>query len=222
MKIMAAIGALFLLVSIYFLFPTISACVQAMNDIQVDMPVSLHPGIITTSPFRTFVDYWDYQAGVEFTPKKAIAGYNPRGFPIFEWSIGPIKCVRTPFCPEFTNAVDISWELRDGGKTVAEGSSEKWNQGEQMAGDKLVIVLGMFRVKKWHRYTMVLHINRDASALNVADPRIVVRLPYSYNEPIYLGVVVSGGFTLAFGLIGLLLLYPAVKCRRGQRHLRHG
>jgi|SRR5487761_1614599 len=219
LKLMALVGVLFLLVSFYFLVPFVRARVQGADSMLVEMPVSLRPGTIVTPQFWTLVDHWDCQAEIEFNSKVNIVR-NASGVPMPHYSVGPIQCVDGPFCPALGSLLDISWQLQHSGTTVAQGNSHKWDGTGEIDSGRIIHVIGLFRVKKWHRYRLVLHINRDASVLNEADPGIIVGLRYADAEKIYLGVFVGGPLALVSGLIGLALIYPAAKRWRSQRQSR--
>lgn len=214
-KLMTAVGVLFVLASFCFLALFVSACFESADSTLVEMPVSLRPGAIVTPPFWTA---FGHDCGVEIAfNAKANTASSASGVPTFQYSVGPIQCLHGPFCPALANLLDISWQLQDRGKTVAEGNSHEWDKWDGTGGaDRIVHIIGFFRVKKWHHYRLVLHINQDASVLSEADPGIIVSRSVD-PEKNYLGLVVCGPLALVFGLIGLALIYPAAKRRRFQR-----
>lgn len=220
LKLIALVGILFLLVSFYFLVLFVRACAGGADGTSVYMPVSLRPGTIVTTSFWTLFDHSDYQVDIELSAKIDNMVHSANGAPMFQYSVGPIQCVDGPHCSALGSFLDISWQLQNNGKTVAEGNSHRWDGTGEMASGRIIHRIGLFRVKKWHRYRVVLHINRDASALNKADPQVIVSRPSAYDECNYLGVFVGGPIALVSGLIGLALIYPSAKRWRSQRESR--
>lgn len=216
-KLTALVGVLFLLVSFYVLVPFVRACVGGADGTSVVMPVSLRPGTIVTPSFRTLFDHSDCQVDIELDARVDNIVRSASGVPMFQYSVGPIECTGGPHCSPLGSLLDISWQLQSNGKTIAEGNSHEWDRiGEAFSG-RIIHGIGLFKVKGWHTYRVVLHINRDASALNEADPRVIVSRPSAYDERNYLGVFVGGPIVLVSGLIGLALIYPAAKRWRSQR-----
>jgi hypothetical protein len=216
LKLTAVAGVLFLLVSFCFLVPFVRACADSRL---MEMPVSLHPGAIVTPQFWTLVDDSDCEAEIAFNSKVNTAR-NASGVRMFQYSVGPIQCLHGPFCPDLGSLLDISWQLQDSGKTVAEGNSHEWDKWDGTGGaGRINHIIGFFKVKKWHRYRLVLHINRDASVLNEAYPGIIVDRSVDLERN-YLGLVVCGPLALIAGLIGLALIYPAAKRRRSHHQSR--
>ncbi|MGB6682270.1 MAG: hypothetical protein WBH24_01360, partial [Candidatus Acidiferrum sp.] len=190
-------------------------CLESADSTHVEMPVSLRPGTIVTPPFWTLVDL-DCGAEIAFSSKVNTVP-NGSGVRMFEYSVGPIQCPHGAFCPALGSLLDISWQLQNGGKTVAEGNSHEWDKWDGTGGaDRIIHIIGFFKVKKWHRYRFVLHVNRDASVLNEADPAIILDRSVD-PEKIYAGVIVCGPLALVSGLIGLALIYPAAKRWRSPR-----
>lgn len=220
LKLMAVVGVLFLLVSCYFFVPFARAYVEDVDSTLMGMSVSLHPGTVVTPPFWTLVDHWDCQAEIGFNSKINNVVRSRSGVRMFQYSVGPIQCVDGAFCPALDSLLDISWQLQDGGKTVAEGNSHEWDGHGEMDSGRIIHPIGLFKAKKWHRYRLVLHINRDASVLNEAYPGIIVGLRYTDAEKNYVGVFVCGPVALVSGLIGLALIYPGAKRWRSQHQSR--
>lgn len=222
LKLTAVVGSLFLLVSFCFLVPFVSACFEGADDSTLmEMPVSLRPGTIVTPPFWTLLDNSDCGAEIAFNSKVHTVP-NASGVRVFQYSVGPIQCPDGAFCPALGSLLDISWQLQDNGKTVAQGNSHEWDKWDGTSRpDRIIHIIGFFKMKKRHRYRLVLHINRDASVLNEAAPRITVDRSVDLEKN-YLGVVVCGPLALVSGLVGLALiyLYPAAKRWRSQRQSR--
>lgn len=216
LKLTAVIGGLFLLVSFCSLVAFVSAGFEgADNSTLIEMPVSLRLGTIVTPPFWTLLDNSDCGAKIAFN-SKANTVPNASGGRMFQYSVGPIQCPHGTFCPALDSLLDISWQLQDSGKTVAQGNSHEWDKWDGTSRpDRIIHIIGFFKVKKWRRYRLILHINRDASVLSETAPGIIVDRSVD-PEKNYLGVVVCGPLALASGLIGLGLIYPAAKRWRSQ------
>jgi hypothetical protein len=77
--------------------------------------------------------------------------------------------------------------------------------------------IGTFRAQKGHRYTLVLNVNRDASELNSANPKVVVQISRGYWEDHAMGVGFGKLFAGISGLIGMTILAGTFAFLRAQR-----
>ncbi|HEV2299784.1 MAG TPA: hypothetical protein VGR72_14860 [Candidatus Acidoferrales bacterium] len=223
-----------MLISIGFCFRTIALLWLLAHFVALSAPVSLRPGTITTPMFRTDVNYWDYQLDIQFEPKferlpvmqnLLAAKTNPFPVRVNDRLFAGIECllgaeVRPEQCSAIKSLIDISWELREGQNTVAEGSSHRFDGGLELANDKVARTVGMFRAQRWHHYTVVLHINSDASELDLTQPRVFVHIPYGYGADVGMGYGFAGLFAIVSGLIGLVLVRPAARRWAAQRRSR--
>jgi len=179
-KIIAAFGMLLLLAAAY-------VCIQAIragaNMQLLSLPVSLAQGTITTPQFKTEFDLPNYEILATWDEK--VGGKN----------LDPML-------------VDVSWELFEGTK-IAEGSSADTTGLRAPSRIRWEEPIGSFAGRKGHRYRLALHVNRDASELNVAHPRIIVQVPQSRWEDFALGTGVLLLITGALGTVGIALLAVA-------------
>lgn len=100
--------------------------------------------------------------------------------------------------------VDISWKLFEGDKLVSEADRKEvtW----ETRADTMEGVLGSFEGKSGGRYILVLQVNRDASQLDVADPKIVVQIPRDLWEDYGSGPFIQKLGAGAIGIVGVLIV----------------
>jgi len=106
--------------------------------------------------------------------------------------------------PLVPHLVDISWKLFEGDKLVSEadGKEVPW----ETRADTMEGVLGSFEGKSGGRYILVLQVNRDASQLDVADPKIVVQIPRDLWEDYGSGPFIQKLGAGAIAIVGALIL----------------
>ncbi len=107
-------------------------------------------------------------------------------------------------CAGIPSLIDISWTLLDTDRVVATGNSHDFSGLAQ--SDSLKRFLGAVNCQAGHRYSVVLDIRRDASDLDVANPRIVVQTPYGYFEDYSVGAWIRRVESRTLGLVGIALL----------------
>lgn len=107
-------------------------------------------------------------------------------------------------CDGIPSLIDISWTLLDTDRVVATGNSHDFSGLAQ--SDSLKRFLGTVNCQAGHHYSLVLDIRRDASALDVANPRIVVQTPYGYFEDYSVGAWMRKIETRTLGIVGIALL----------------
>jgi hypothetical protein len=221
LKIWAWVGAGFLLISTYYCFRWIELVLPNLQPLV--LPASLVPGTITTPTIRADFNK-SYQIDVQFERKfEAVpvvqqllnAKVNPFPGRVRNRLLEGIQCLlgaegKPEECKGIESLIDITWELREGQRVVAEGNSHQFDYGFEMT-DKIVRTIGMFNGQKGQRYTLVLHINRDASVLNVTEPKIVVHVPYDYWDDVGMAAGFIELYAAVTGLIGLALVYPAAR-----------
>lgn len=79
---------------------------------------------------------------------------------------------------------------------VSSGDSSYYPGG--VLSDKVYRHIGRFKARKGHRYTVALNVKRDASELNVANPRLLIRVPQDESE--------GYGAVIAIEQLGALIL----------------
>ena len=77
--------------------------------------------------------------------------------------------------------------------------------------------IGTFKAQKGHHYTLVLHVNRDASELNSANPKIVVQISGGFWNDRAIGIALGKSLAGISGLLGLTILAGSFAVRRLKR-----
>jgi hypothetical protein len=153
------------------------------------------------------LNYWNYEIAIDFETKL--------GMHQMECLIGaetnPDRCSRIP------NLIDISWELYEGERVVFEGDSSDSSGMLTVPALLYERRIGTFRAQKGHHYALVLHVKRDASELNSANPKILVQIPRGYWEDHAMGVGFGKLLAGILGLIGMAILIGAFAFLRPTR-----
>lgn len=182
-KTITLFGVAFLCLSVYLFVRNVALTRRSSQPLSA--PVSLAAGTVQTLTFQTDFNH-DYQIDVQFQPKL-------EGFEIYRLE-------------------DISWQLLEGQRTVAEGSTQRSNQnGSENANGKILQTLAFFKGQRGHRYELILHINRDASKLSMSDPTIVVHVPYAYFNDLAMGATFRTIIALAVAILGGLLIFVGAR-----------
>jgi hypothetical protein len=208
LRVFAWIGVAFLIASAYFSIQTVR---DERLDLQpLSLPVSLVPGTIRTPEFSTDIAYWDYEIAVDFD-----TNVNRQRMDCFlGGEANSDRCNGTP------NLIDISWELIEGERVAFEGNSGSTSGMMEEPGVRYERTIGTFRAQKGHRYTLVLHVKRDASELNSANPRIIVQIRRGYWDDHAMGIGFGKLFAGISGLIGVTILAGTFAFRRLKRRNR--
>jgi hypothetical protein len=188
LKAIALLGMAFLFAAGYFYIQAIRE--EALNLQPLSFPVSLEFGTIKTPDFKTDIESWDYEIAIDFEPK---------------FDLHQMECLlggkaNSDRCKDISSLNDMSWELLEGQRVAAEGSG----YASGMLAETGVLyerTIGSFKAQKGHHYTLVLHVNHDASELNNTHPKIVVQIPRSLWEDHAMGI---GFGKLAAGILGLV------------------
>jgi hypothetical protein len=193
-KAIALLGLAFLIAAGYFY-------VQSVRDAGLNLQplafsVSLSPGTIRAPEFETDIDYWNYEIAIDFETKLAMHQMEC----LTGGETNPDRCTGVP------NLIDISWELYEGERFVLDGNSRNPSGMFSETGVLYERTIGTFRAQKGHHYALVLHVKRDASVLNSANPKIFVQIPRSYWEDQAMGVGFGKLLAEILGLIGLAIL----------------
>jgi len=182
------------------------------------LPVSLAPGTIRTPEFTTDLDE-GYEISLDFDQRSSVGNIECLlGSPV----IHPDACKAVP------DLIDISWKVSRNERPIAEGDSSSTvgtlftypkDAAQRIIGgarpkrlasvtytDVIQRIIGGFRAQKGQRYSLALVVKRDASALQQAHPRLVVRIPVGLNEDYALGSWWKRVRGLLLGLIGVAVL----------------
>jgi hypothetical protein len=179
-----------------------------LNWTPLSVPVSLAPGKIRTSEFR-LVHNIPYDVELSFDRGKID---SQRLGCLSGSDIEPeTDCQNTP------SVVDLSWVISRAGQVVATGSSSPSEGGNQFER-----LLGGFRPNDDGRYTLSAEIQQDASALNVANPRLQVVIDLWKRDDIAMGEGFGGLLAGGVIIVGLILIALAAMTylRRRKRDVR--
>lgn len=109
------------------------------------------------------------------------------------------------YCGQVPNLIDISWKLLEGEKSTADGDS-KDDPSSLVWGSTVQRQIGSFMAQQGHRYTLVLDIKRDASELNIANPRIKVEVDRGISKDYAAGTAIEKVEALVLGLVGAIII----------------
>jgi hypothetical protein len=208
LKIIACLGVAFLIAAGCLYSQAIRD--EALNLQPLSLPVSLVPGTIRTPEFKTDIEYWDYLIAIDFETKDD----RQRMDCLIAGEANSDQCSGIP------NLIDISWELFEGPRVAFAGNSGSTPGMMWEPRVRYDRTIGTFRARKGHQYTLVLHVNRDASELNSANPKVVVQIPQGYWEDHAMGVGFGKLFAGLSGLIGVTILAGTFAFRRLKRRDR--
>lgn len=135
----------------------------------VDMPVSLKAGSMRTPEFITGKGPYEILVLV----KKRLPGDAIDCMLGIRFSSDEPVCKNEP-------ALQVNWRLWSEGQVVAQGSTNAWRNVGVWAKDVIGRSIGWFDGKKGRKYTLELNFTKDGSALDIAEPRLVVQLS-DYN-----------------------------------------
>ncbi len=162
------------------------------------LPVSLAPGTIKTTEIKANLNY-DYDIVLD------LEGLIIQGQKIIPSSgLRPDTHSASSGAQWVPNLIDISWELFEGGNLVSAGNSvtNEWTS----YSDALEGTIGKFKGREGGRYSLVLHVNKDASMLNVDNPTIKVQIPRGLWEDYGVGISIQKGGAGILAIIGAAIL----------------
>jgi hypothetical protein len=119
----------------------------------------------------------------------------------------PVHCVGAP------DIVDASWKLYENERLVQEGNSSDY-LGVVFSSPIIERRIGQFRAVKPRDYSLVVSVNRDASQLDSAHPKIKVQVPMDAMEGYYLGVAIEQIETIILCFVGALVVLAALYVRK--------
>lgn len=132
----------------------------------IDMPISLRRGIVRTPEFSAKRGYYNIDIEVKWLlPTDELR--CKMGFAV------------TPsdnHC-KWASLLDLKWRVLDGSEIVAEGTDSGRNNSFDADSDTLSRNVANFKAIAHHKYIVELTFLKDASALNVAQPRLIVEQP---------------------------------------------
>lgn len=160
--------------------------------------VVLRPGPIETTQFKTDKDGYyeiaiDLDKSMDQERAVCLLGMDPA-----DDSQG---------CRGMAGVVDINWSVTREGEKVAEGSSA--DSREVYSSDRVGRVIGEFWGTKDGRYALALKVNKDASALGSANPRLVVKMNDTDSKDYAITSQVLFFSGISFGFVGVVLMLKA-------------
>jgi hypothetical protein len=205
LKIIEWLGVAFVIAAACFYIQAIRD--EALNLQPLSLPVSLAPGTTRTPEIEADFAHWSYEVAVDFESK---------------FDRHQMECMlggeaNPDVCKGIPSLIDISWELFEGERVAAEGNSGNTSGMLTESGALYERPIGSFKAQKGHRYRLVLQVKRDASELNIADPRIMVQIPRLYWEDHAMGVGLGKLLAVILGLIGMTILAGTFNFRRLKR-----
>lgn len=160
--------------------------------VPLEVPISMETGSITTPEFHPVLEtdyliYIEVERKIEFERLNCLLGLE---------TINPLEqCKDTP------ELIDVSWTLNDGGRTIAKGRSQDYRAG--FYSDTIAREIGEFRGGKGRVATIRATINRDASELNGAKPKILVSVDPSEWKDDVVAQQLDFFTGCVFGLLGV-------------------
>jgi hypothetical protein len=130
------------------------------------MAISLAAGTIRTPEFEAKGKYYNINIDAKWLlPTEELK--CQMGFAVVP---ADSPCKQTPL-------LDIKWRVLDGKQVVAEGVDNGITSHFEADSDWLTRNVGTFLGVAHHKYVLELTFIKDASLLNVAQPRLVVEYP---------------------------------------------
>jgi len=166
---------------------------HARNWEPLDIPISLHQGIINTPTLGPDLD-GDYEILIEFDKKFSLNR--------MECMLGVLtpKGTRPDWCSGIPDLINISWTLFEGKQEISDGDSSYYPGGVWSA--KVDRHIGRFQGRKGHSYTVALNVRRNASELNIANPRLVIGVSQEEGEGYGARIAIEQLGALILALIG--------------------
>ena len=135
----------------------------------IDMPVSLAAGTVRTPEFAVKKEYYN----ITIDARWLLPTDELRCRMGFAVSPSDRHCRWEPL-------LETKWRVLDGDRVVAEGLDEGRTNAFDASSHSLIRHIGHFRGEAHHRYLVELTFVKDASLLNVTQPRLVVEPPDSF------------------------------------------
>ena len=155
----------------YFVSLTVSCLAQECGVCTkngINMPISLGLGVVRTPEFSAKRGYYD----VDIEAKWLLPADELRCKMGFAVSPSDNHC-------KWESLLDFRWRVVDGNEVVAEGTESGRSNGFgfDASKDKLSRNVASFKAVAHHKYIVELTFLKDASTLNVAQPRLTVEQP---------------------------------------------
>ena len=132
----------------------------------IDMPVSLAVGTVRTPEFAVKNKYYN----IDIDAKWLLPTDELRCRMGFAVSPSDNHCKWEPL-------LETKWRVLDGDRVVAEGYDKGRNNSFEADSHSLTRNIANFKGESHHRYVVELTFVKDASILNVTQPRLIVEPP---------------------------------------------
>lgn len=132
----------------------------------IDMPVSLAAGIVRTPQFAVKGKYYN----IKIVAKWHLPADELRCRMGFAVSPSDNHC-------KWESMLETRWRVLDGDRVVANGYDKGRNNKFDADSNSLARYIGGFKGEDHHRYVVEVTFMKDASVLNVNEPRLVVEPP---------------------------------------------
>jgi hypothetical protein len=132
----------------------------------INMPISLVAGTVRTPEFAVQKKYYN----IEIDAKWLLPTDELRCRMGFAASPSDNHC-------KWDSLLETKWRVLDGDRVVAEGFDSGRNTHFEADSRSLTRNIGTFRGEANHRYVVELTFMKDASVLNVTQPRLTVEPP---------------------------------------------
>jgi len=133
---------------------------------EVNMPVSLAVGTVRTPEFP--VKHQPYLVIIQAERRLPLADMN-RMMGLTTGPRDPYNCNEEPL-------LQADWTVWDNGRVVDHGSAHRRNYSGAWAKDSIEKWLGHFVGEAKKKYVLEVKFTRDASALNVTNPDLIVMM----------------------------------------------
>jgi hypothetical protein len=140
--------------------------------VAVYMPVSLAVGRVRTPEFRVAKGQWYdivLQVEVPQVPKSARLASAQRMRCLTGATLGPLD---ERDCGKNDRVLRADWTVWEGGRIAYWGSIPEIDGGKW--GAEIIIQIGSFGLETGKKYVVQMHFTKDGTALNAANPHLIV------------------------------------------------
>lgn len=186
------LGAVFLILAAS-LFAVAVVDERSRNFEPLSLPITMISGTIKTQELGNDLS-GDYYISINLERKFE--------YHRMECLLGGVETnqTRPTWCAGIPDLIDISWTLYEGTNVVYQGNSERY---PSVAWSNTVNrQIGKFAAHRGSRYVLVLDVKRDASELNIADPKLVVMASLAESESQRIAIGVEKFVAIVLALIG--------------------
>jgi hypothetical protein len=159
------------------------------------LPISLSSGSIRTPELGVNLS-GDYEIELQF---EQVPGIKNLGCSVGNARFNPNGCAG------HSDLIDIAWVLDSNGQATQTGSSDD-NPSVDFINPIVERRIGRFTARKGQNYVLIVQVKRDASELNIARPKLVVRVPRPTSGDFGAGVALEKLVAAILLILGLILI----------------